>query len=261
MAETYTHTHTHTHTHGCLCKVIISAIAGLAIISPSYSDIDKNAQSATCDSSTIGTTTGPANLEAAWTANTINLDFYSNDTKVGTGTCSYDGGIILPNTPDVPTGYTFGGWRLRAAAAPQQSRFDLSTWEYGSATMIGYSQLNGETGFNETKYGLTFNSGEWATEFTNGTVKGIARCSTTNGTYAQTGSPANDLGTKCWCQATGYAEHTDGNYVEYSPVESSSWVFCNDYGGSDCVINCANYCSYYVADYTDFRRAVFGVTQ
>ena len=70
----------------------------------------------------MGTATGPANLEADWTANTINLEWYNEDTKLTvpttSNTCTYDGGITLPSTNPTKTGYTFRGWQVRAAAAP-----------------------------------------------------------------------------------------------------------------------------------------------
>ena len=72
-----------------------------------------------CVESTLGTATGPANLEADWTANTINLEWYNEDTKLTvptiSNTCTYDGGITLPSTNPTKTGYTFKGWQVRAA--------------------------------------------------------------------------------------------------------------------------------------------------
>ena len=74
-----------------------------------------------CVESTLGTATGPANLEADWTANTINLEWYNEDTKLTvpttSNTCTYDGGITLPSTNPTKTGYTFKGWKVRSAAS------------------------------------------------------------------------------------------------------------------------------------------------
>ena len=290
-------THTHTHTHGCLCK-IIPAIASLAIINPSYSDIAKNAQSATCDSNTIGTTTGSANLEAAWTANTINLDFYSNDTKVGTGSCSYDGGIILPNTPDVPTGYTFGGWKLRSAAAyapAQQTTFDLSVLDTNMGAIVELSKNfagdycfydnkntheSAEEACVETIFG-GLNTGEWQVDFEYGSVKGIASCNNTESVsyvtcttgkkrtctyhYGNDAQPENSMnsstsGLYCWCKTTGFAGSNNGFYQAVSP---SSWVFAETgESASDCADYCADTCRSRVAGDLNigkgFRDVLYG---
>ena len=115
----YTHTHTHTHTHGCLCKIILSIIA-IAIITPTYAKDSNNhiepSPTNDCVESTLGTATGPANLEADWTANTLTIDWYNGDTKLSSNTCRYDGQITLPSTNPTKTGYTFRGWQVRAAA-------------------------------------------------------------------------------------------------------------------------------------------------
>ena len=58
-------------------KITLTSILALCMACPAMANIDKDASTATCDSSTIGTTSGPANLQADWTANTINLDWYS----------------------------------------------------------------------------------------------------------------------------------------------------------------------------------------
>ena len=256
---------------------------------PSYADIAKNAQSATCDNNTIGTTTGPANLQADWTANTINLDWYDGNTKQTSTTCSYDGGITLPSTPTVPTGYTFGGWKVRAAA-PAQTTFNLATlssvidspvtffvgkgqgvnnspycegWDTNITSNDGwFGQDEGNADCSDSRFsGL--NPGEWATTASYGTVKGQAICSTISGTYAQTGTPTDETGQEgalyCWCKATGFAEP---NSSSYQTVASSSWVFYRGYDNADyCASNCANRCAYGVRARSDFRRAVFGVTQ
>ena len=269
-------------------KLTITSILALCMVCPAMADIAKNAQSATCDSSTIGTTTGPANLQADWTANTINLDFYSNDTKVGAGSCTYDGGITLPNTPEVPTGYTFGGWKVRAA--PAQTTFNLATLSSVIDSPVTFLVGKGQ-GVNNSPYcegwdtNITsndgwfgqdernadcsdsrfsgLNPGEWTTTASYGTVKGQAICSRISGTYAQTGTPTDETGQEgaqyCWCKATGFAEP---NSSSYQTVASSSWVFSPDYDDAvGCVFDCAYRCADYVRDGPDFRRAVFGITQ
>jgi hypothetical protein len=84
-----------------------------------------------CDNETLGTYTGPTTLAAQWNANTINLDFYDGENKLSSGTCTYDGGIELPNDP-TKTGYEFSGWKVRRAAAPKQR-----CWEITNSTVCG----------------------------------------------------------------------------------------------------------------------------
>ena len=255
---------------------------------PAMANIDKDASTATCDNATIGTTTGPANLQADWTANTINLDWYDGNTKLTVGstsaTCTYDDGITLPSTPTVPTGYTFGGWKVRAAAAT----FDLSTlassistngiW-YASHGATNYCYYYNDNTGDEVdddcsdSHTSPLSAKEWATNFSYGTVKGQAICSTqhpttpwyqNNNTFTsdhfattltdQTGEQGAQY---CWCKPTGFDVENDGTYT---PVASSSWVFRRDLDlADDCADLCADYCAYYVAVYGDFRRAVFGV--
>ncbi len=81
---------------------------------PSYADIASNANSATCDSGTIGATSGSTGLEANWNANTITINWYNGNTKITTNTCSYDGAVTIPATP-TKAGYTFNGWKVRTA--------------------------------------------------------------------------------------------------------------------------------------------------
>ena len=48
---------------------------------------------------------------AQWSANTINIDWYSDNTRIAQNTCSYGGTITTPQLP-TKTGYTFNGWLL-----------------------------------------------------------------------------------------------------------------------------------------------------
>ena len=116
----------------------------------------------------------------------------------------------------------------------------------------GYTMAEEFEGENLTS-GL--NAGEWSVTFTEGTIKGRALCSSTNGTYATTGTPNETGGGRyCWCAGTDF-----GNSCH---VASPSWVCHNAYGDSgDCAARCANACAGHVIDYSDFRRAIFGVTQ
>ena len=210
-----------------------------------------------CVESTLGTATSPANLEADWTANTINLEWYNEDTKLTvpttSNTCTYDGGITLPSTNPTKTGYTFRGWQVRVAQQCLPSDFNYN----GSTSTYGFTRLNGTAGKNESTYGLTVGSGEWAVDYGNaGVIKGMAKCSETSGTSAQTGTPSNTDGKYCWCQITGYDADKDKNYC---PVASSSWVLNFGSGSaSDCARNCAGSCTDSVRYSSSFPAALFG---
>jgi hypothetical protein len=109
--------------------LITSALASVLVCPAFATGIGASAQSADCDNGVLGTYTGPASLSAQWTANRITLNWYDDSTEnggqaidvVGTdsATCTYDGGIVLPENPE-KTGYEFSGWTVRPAA-PQQT--------------------------------------------------------------------------------------------------------------------------------------------
>ena len=98
----------------------------------------------------------------------------------------------------------------------------------------------------------------WETIFDYGTWQGQALCSTTNGTYAQTGTPNETGGGQyCWCKTTGYIP--DGGSLS-SAV--SSWVFSDDYGDSDfCAGACVDGCASLVRDISGFRGALVAAQQ
>ena len=237
-----------------LTSAIIAVMSYPAIALDGNNHIEPSPET-DCVESTLGTATGPANLEADWTANTINLEWYNEDTKLTvpttSNTCRYDGQLTLPSTNPEKTGYTFRGWQVRVAQQCSLSGLDMSI----NGTTYGYARLDGNAGENESTYGLTV-PGEWAVEFEYGTVKGMAKCSSTNGTYGQTGAPSNTDGGYCWCGTTGFDAEKDGAYCS---VASPSWVFYNDASSaSGCVEDCVNNCAYDVQNFSDFRAALFG---
>ena len=274
-------------------KITLTSILALCMACPAMADIAKEATSATCDSSTIGTTTGPANLQADWTANTINLDWYSNDSKLTVGstsaTCTYDGGITLPSTPSVPTGYTFGGWRLRGAA----SSCAINNFVYGGLeSYIDSGIKGGEYHRNENKYNLSVD-GDWALEFNNGLIRGITSCNTNNANYAELvnelmsqvesggmtteqiksaeeqlyvtiwGSGGTGImpggtfaqsstGSNCWCRITSL-DNTSCSTTE------TSWVFYGDFNATEsCSSQCAANCIEAFVELDIWRQAAIG---
>ena len=244
-------------------KITLTSILALCMACPAMANIDKDASTATCDNATIGTTTGPANLQADWTANTIHLDWYSNDTKQTSTTCTYDGGITLPSTPTVPTGYTFGGWKVRVP-------FSLS----GLDATIGASSFAYHKGMVEGDYCVSdwqyvecsdskvsdLNKGEWKIGFDYGTVIGTSLCSSTSGTQDTAGTPdENTEGQGCWCKITRYVQNT-GNTISVT----SSWVFnfMGGDGGYWCAENssggCTALCASRAVNNATFRSSLFG---
>ena len=258
--------HTHIHTHGCLCKIIIPIIATFAIINPSYSDIDKNAQSATCDSNTIGTTTGPANLQADWTANTINLKWYNGSNEIEFAndaeqkTCTYDGAITLPATPEEPAGYTFGGWKVK----PRPTIFDLrtlasqiSTNGTGYAFYANNSYQSSENPPERTPgvYGVGGRR-QWAVEFDYGTVKGTSVCwSKMSKSYSEV--PQETTGKFCWCEVTNIDLFKDKKYI---PVTNPIWVYRTQLSSNAlCSSQCAKNCATAVRTSQNVRSSLYGI--
>ena len=179
-----------------------------------------------CDTNVFG---NDAELQANWSANTINVNFYNETEEVSKKTCEYDGILELPEKPIKP-GYQFIGWKIRSItpAEPENTGYnygplcgipnlDAST----GGTSYGYYEYNGYNG-SPTKYGIT-EKGDWATEFNYGTIYGEASCNATGGTHAVTTSKSHTKNT------------------------STAWVFRYAGGSAD---GCAHY-------YSDFRGAMF----
>nr|MBQ0091504.1 hypothetical protein [Candidatus Enterousia merdequi] len=268
-------------------KIFLTSVLAISMIVPAMAettapDIAAGATSASCDSGTLNTTSGESTLSAQWTANTINLKWYNGETEFipsnnAAKTCTYDGGITLPASAPRRTGYNFAGWQVKQV---KQALFDLSTLadkiditgesryargtyenaDYCTAYGNGTVNTDGPDVCTEESAALSdISMHQWKTKFSYGTVKGIARCSTTPGTnWLETGNPADSGGGQyCWCQATGYATSGSNSFAN---VSSPSWVFYDDVGYADtCAMRCADYCAGDVRHDSDFRSAVFGV--
>ena len=194
----------------------------------------------------MGTATGPANLEADWTANTLTIDWYNGDTKLSSNTCTYDGQIILPSTNPEKTGYTFRGWQVRTVRQCSLKDFAAtvgaaSTSVYGSGRgFIETDPMNDRTAKADV-FGLT-EKGQWATNFDGGVVKGISICSSTpSNTYNQVvDNVSADKGDYCWCKPTSFTLKENDIIGETCMIISSKWI----YAEKDCW-NCAWYCANY----------------
>jgi len=241
-------------------KITLTSVLGLALICPAFAtvDITADANSAGCNNTVLHTYDGPTSLEADWTANTITLNWYNDNTKITpanntANSCTYDGSITLPSNEPTKTGYTFDGWQLRTSSQsnPQQTPFDLSTLDpsiYG--TDYGYIYLDGSSRLKDTKFGLTQN-GEWAVEFSYGFVKGTS-----------TEFFSEDEGMiYCVCTLTGFDAEKDGTYVSVNP-ESTLWAdngFGDGYYTTDDGNKCANGCGDTMRSNPYLRANFYGV--
>ena len=230
---------------------------------PAFATIESGS---TCDTVNLGQSenNSTANVEADWTANIININWYIDDESQQTmaqTTCTYDGTITLPQEP-AKTGYTFTGWRVRAiATTPVQCDLSGLNDTTTNGTSYGYAPATNQS-LKEEQYGLTPKSDEWATEFYHGIIKGQSVCSTSgNGMdMGQTGNPVAGGGQYCWCKPTSYTSKTSESQCDVS--ESSSWVFATEfYEDSACASTCANACANGVKSFASLRSAVFGAVK
>jgi len=80
-------------------------------------------------------------------------------------------------------------------------------------------------------------------ETENQTVSGKTVCAANGGSYAQTGTPSEEIGEYCWCQMTSPKV---GSWVLDGPIGTASY----------CAANCAFNCAGNVRSNLDFRAAV-----
>ena len=275
-------------------KLSIVSILAMCIACPAFATgIDADNTSPDCDNATLGTYVGPTTLKAEWNANTINLKWYDHNGEIqnvqnASQTCTYADGITLQTTPS-RTGYQFSGWQVIVP-------FDLSTLSsnvntnglyYSSKNFAGdycyyyyydenteeENEIDSDTCSENEFSGLS--TGEWKTNLSYGTVKGIARCSTqhpttpwytNNNTFTEdhfASTLADETGQEgaqyCWCLPTGFAE---GNSSAFASVSSPSWVFSYDDGNAgNCASDCAYHCANRVRYRSDFRSALYGITE
>ena len=207
---------------------------------------------------------------AGYVPTTVSLNWYDGNTQMSGGPSSCTvGGTFLPPTPPARPGYVFTGWKETCAS--KIKRLDTST-NGSSSTYTGYTRLNGNAGSKESNYGLTTGSGQWAVEFSYGTVWGMAKCSETSGsdssgTWPESSksdwlkTPSDTTGKYCWCQVTGFT--ASGNSYTSGPqcttTASSLWVFLSSLGSSGtCAANCALSCANRVQLKAALRAGLFG---
>jgi len=178
-------------------KTIISTLAVMLTV-PAFatgispSDTGDNM----CVYDVLSTYTGPANLQAGWQANTIQLKWYNGDQQLNVqsaaNNCTYDSGLTIPSTAPTKTGYTFAGWKIKAASESNACFVGpvcgltsaVASIEPTNEDAYGFrNDSTGENGANiyhATEYGLTSDQ-TWAVEFSHGIVRGTASCNNNPG--------------------------------------------------------------------------------
>ena len=244
----------------------IAAVVGVVVLAPSYATNIPTTNPG-CTTTVLGAdnvANGSAALEPDFSANTINTTWYSNGTQL-TGnnipaTCTYDY-ALTPPTPEDRPGYTFGGWKVKAACEIP------SNLASNSANSNGYindsTGPRGATSFNPSEVNLTEDN-TWGAKWSTGIVRGVAFCSITRNGKAkgEIGDPGTTGGYAaggkyCWCKATDYK----ANGEPQCSLVSASWVMADTEAAvvtaESCADMCAAMCASYVRKQADFRAAVF----
>ena len=169
-------------------KLLSISVIAIFAIAPTFADNEPTVipTPANCNEAVLNTTEGSADLEAIYTANTINTTWYSgygNNASVANATqCSYDGTINLPQTNPSRPGYAFNGWKLKTCNIPSQYVSTDGTHSYGHGweNNADYCYIDGVSGSAANCSSMTdLALNEWKVEFSYGTVRGIASCQPT----------------------------------------------------------------------------------
>ena len=230
-------------------------------------DIPKNTTTASCADTVLNTNGGNVNIEINWEPNTIPIHWYDGNTELTVPTesqsCVYGGSLTPPPPPPTKEGYTFRGWKVRY-------RYDFSRLP---TNVNGLDYRAVQTGrkycwhYNDSNHTCTsaynhIDQYEFEVIFDWGTVYGKSRCSSTPGSYGESGTPELVSNAKYeWCKITGYKK-TYGSGIKYTPSQNMSWVFVNTTQESrDCILHSALDCAQHLFKYESFRRALFNATQ
>ena len=100
---------------GTICFALFSFVFTAPLFA---TDIPSSASTADCKNNPLQTYSGTSNLQANWSANTIQLHWYNGDDEIqnvpsASQSCVYDGTLTPPATIPTKTGYTFKGWTVR----------------------------------------------------------------------------------------------------------------------------------------------------
>jgi len=235
------------------------------------SGIASNSASAPCTNNTLETYSGNSNLSADWQPNEIQLRWYKNNTLMdvqsSANTCTYDGTLTIPSTAPTRTGYTFAGWQVRPEMDFSSLNLPTCTERFGkNATSTCIYGINGDNARaikcdDDVRF-KELSENEWMALYDdNGKMLyGMAKCSVTNGTRYQPGTPSDTDGQYCWCKVTGYRQTNQAQIN--APSKNLPWVFAtDDYTISTCGSICVERCAYRAGHTTYFRNSLFGIPQ
>ena len=222
------------------------------------------------------TYTGTSNLQANWSANTINITWYNDDAQFASNSCTYGGPLTMPN--DIPTkpGYTFAGWRVKQSGGngggqqSQNSCFDhyscglnddlVSEYNSFDSGLIGFSHgtVSMVTSCNNTLPNVLSTI---ETAISNGTMDWEEATDVLWGSCDSDAiKPGNtsfdSTGEQCWCKIVDYTP----NGGSTCNISSSVWVWNNDLdtiSGYNCAEHCSRFCLQYIEAAPVFRRALF----
>jgi len=248
-----------------------------------------------CVYDVLDTYTGPANLQAQWDANEIQLRWFNENTQIipanESKTCEYDLGLTIPATAPSRTGYTFAGWHVRPVTTFSNSALSMTStglerWGKGhvvnTTTPYCYHKLGDgnadHVDCNSDPHFTEMNIDEWQMRYDNNgkTLYGMAHCSGKSGnnsdnTWPQTSDTTisqwqvlnkstleSASGEKkyCWCKATGYKANSSA--IKQGADTPLAWVFSYAHSSASlCAAGCAFRCAYYAQTNSAFRAALF----
>lgn len=117
---------------------------------------------------------------------------------------------------------------------------------------LEYIDFVGNSKSDTTQY--VTQAGNWAVKFSYGVIKGVARCSITNGTTDKVGDPSDTSGQYCWCKTTQFQKEGESGWQN----ATSAWVFDYDDGSpANCAQRCTYNCGGNVIGHPEFRKALF----
>ena len=172
-------------------KILLTSVTAIFAIMPAFADtVTTLPNNAVCNETNLGTSSGAADIEVAWEANTITTQWYTgygeNTAAANATTCTYDGTINLPQTNPSRPGYAFNGWKLRTPTNPLLSLdtsingtnyYAINAQDECNVNGSGYHAVLSPEGYTTFCSNITdLSVKEWKTEFSYGTVYGHTSC-------------------------------------------------------------------------------------
>ena len=165
-------------------KLLLSSIIAMFAV-PAFADtVTTLPNNAVCNETNLGTSSGAADIEVAWEANTITTQWYigygENTAAANATTCAYDGTINLPQTNPTRPGYAFAGWKLRTPTVSSNPLANLDTSiEPTDFAAILFDESAAPDSETVASYGLT-NPGTMAATFSYGDIYMETSCNSTS---------------------------------------------------------------------------------